>query len=165
MDEKTKALVEAAEQRANDSTPGPWSLVGPGCPNNHRITSSAWSVAYILEGPLRPSHGEGNYQGHSREDALFIAHARQDIPALCAVVREQNAEIERLRKDDADTQVRRALCTLLDRLGGDGVVAFLNKMTPTELEDEIYQHVRFLEERDAEQARAQVKPPPPPTQP
>lgn len=83
MDQKTKELVEAAEARANAARLGPWWVSGEfvrAAHPNQRFPG----VLDIADGMLG-------------EDAEFIAHARQDVPALCAIVREQVAENERLQ--------------------------------------------------------------------
>lgn len=42
---------------------------------------------------------------------------------------------------------RWALCCVLDRLGADGVVCYLNELDVDTLSDEIYRHVLWLEDR------------------
>ena len=80
------ALAAAAEQRANAATPGPWIHL-PECANEYKIASQA-----------RPPMSFGFYEPRDcRADLNFIAHARQDVPALAASVREQAATIAALQ--------------------------------------------------------------------
>jgi hypothetical protein len=46
------------------------------------------------------------WNANDGKDAEFIAHARQDVPDLIATVREQAAEIERLKRRAADWEDR-----------------------------------------------------------
>ena len=58
------------EQRAQNATPAPWVLIGGG----EYVTGAGVLVA--------PDDG-----GVSPENAEFIAHSRQDVPALTAAIR------------------------------------------------------------------------------
>lgn len=76
-----KLNLDEIEAEAERATPGPW-----------KNTSASW----VIKTPL----GEEYYQsGATVEDAIFIAHARANIPALCALAREQAAEIERMHRE------------------------------------------------------------------
>lgn len=86
MDEQTKTLVESAEAREKAATRRPWTRK-PGW-NNGGIATSYFKI---------PGANDGSEVEMISEDAIFIVHAREDVPALCAKVREQDAEIERLR--------------------------------------------------------------------
>lgn len=77
--------LDAIQARADSATEGPWEL-----------------VAGSLHQPIIYSDGTGldiaimdNRDGID-SDANFIAHARTDVPALLAVVRSQQAKIERV---------------------------------------------------------------------
>ncbi len=83
MNEETKRLVEGAEFRADATTPGPWrdsryheDEFGPHIENEVERTVAVCSLD-VLE------HDANGF---------FIAHARQDVPALCATVRKIDAE-------------------------------------------------------------------------
>src|SRR5690606_26788564 len=81
-------------------TPGPWDGV-PGryiLPDdwNHRYTAHQ-----VIEGCI--------YNPNAENDHAFIAHAREDIPALVAEVERLQAEVERMRPVvDAAREWRRA---------------------------------------------------------
>jgi len=84
------ALADAAEQRANAATKPPWIRDEYDRPNMQVIAHGNEVVCY--------------HQKHNRQiDAnvvpnyTFIAHARQDVPALAAAVREQAATIAALQ--------------------------------------------------------------------
>ena len=105
------ALADAAEQRANAATPGPWIHL-PECANEYKIASQArppMSFGFY-EPPddgLEPLGIGQTCQGDCRADLNFIAHARQDVPALAAAVREQAATIAAL--EDENVELRQAL--------------------------------------------------------
>lgn len=86
------ALADAAEQRANAATPGPWIHL-PECANEYKIASQARPpMSFGFDEPpddgLEPLGIGQTCQGDCRADLNFIAHARQDVPALAAAVRE-----------------------------------------------------------------------------
>ena len=74
--------IDAIEKRANAATKGPWTQ----------------TIAFI-------SDGDGVHVAtlnvpdiqFAQDNGSFIAHARQDIPALIAAVRELQAKNERLQ--------------------------------------------------------------------
>ena len=70
--------LEAIRQRVEAATPGPWELIGGG----EFVTGADVLVA--------PDDG-----GVTADNAIFIAHAREDVPALLA-------EVERLRDGIAE---------------------------------------------------------------
>ena len=66
--------LQAIEERANAATPGPWSMQ----------QSTLWldvSIGYLAH-------------GLAERDKVFIAHAREDVPALIAEVRELRAKLD-----------------------------------------------------------------------
>lgn len=91
--------LDAIEARANRATPGPWDAIGP------------YEVHVLAACDCEPEGACGDcedggfavcsFNEHMRERAFanfeFIAHARTDIPALIARVRELEAEVERMR--------------------------------------------------------------------
>ena len=97
------AVAEIAA-RANAATPGPWVY----------MTDEAFG------GEIRAAgFGEGDNDKFEHvadtpkyddrpDDMDFIAHARTDVPALCATVRVLRAENEQLLKWQADIQEREA---------------------------------------------------------
>ena len=98
----TRPSLAGIEQRAAEATEGPWGVNGP---------DEDWAV--IHSGPDSVIHAYtvhdpdcegctcgGDEAGHvaiSVEDAAFIAHARIDLVALAAAVRDVLAECERFR--------------------------------------------------------------------
>jgi hypothetical protein len=91
-----KVDIEAVRARADAATEGPWLIWDGFGPNVHgemgaaRIGPELSHSRAIFAG----SHpGEGTISG-TAADMEFIAHAREDVPALCA-------EVERLREVEA----------------------------------------------------------------
>ena len=82
------ALADAAEQRANAATPGPWFIKQM----THR---DDWPRLMSAQDPDDLCHVSDLDDGIEVKDQDFITHARQDVPALAAAVREQAATIER----------------------------------------------------------------------
>lgn len=77
------ADLAAMRARAENASPGPWAVVsgGHGRYIDHDIT-----------GPARSAH-----HGFFKRDADFIAHAREDVPALldeCNRLRSRVTELE-----------------------------------------------------------------------
>jgi hypothetical protein len=106
--------VDAIRQRAENATPGPWRW-------------SDKADALIAEGEsFETIFNLRLVTPTSRADAEFIAHAREDIPALLAEVTRLSEENQRLR-DDLETlrEQRRAA-------GRKGGKRSLETMTPEE---------------------------------
>jgi hypothetical protein len=88
MDEKT---LQAIEERANASR-GPWKVKPSDSPESTNIR------------PLFKVVGSGSDHAYTvadgmlRDNAIFIAHARSDIPALVEEVRRLRDDGERLAK-------------------------------------------------------------------
>ncbi|WP_424862878.1 hypothetical protein [Streptomyces sp. MMS24-I29] len=88
----TEQQLADIETRANAAAPGPWVRWGSGHPTT-LIDAEGLFVGNIAQG----------------EDADFILHARQDVPALVAEVRHARAriaELERLAVEAKHNQVR-----------------------------------------------------------
>lgn len=84
--------LDAIEAREKATTPGPWvhdETDGIGC--------DVWTQGETVMGGTVHTTDDGYPRGDYNpvEDALFIAHAKQDIPALVA-------EVRRLREVLAD---------------------------------------------------------------
>lgn len=113
-DQMTNNRLADIERRAAAATPGPWSSssfddwsftsnygIGDFTQDPPKIVS--WSegngpLGSYYDEPGKDYHGERIQTSSSTdEDDEFIAHARQDIPYLLDLVKEQRAEIERLR--------------------------------------------------------------------
>lgn len=89
MDTKTRTFVEACEQRAAKATDGEW---GVDAPYNRRAL-----LVFACDKPQQPIIAVMTDGPNWNNDADFIAHARTDLPEAVRIIREQDAEIERLR--------------------------------------------------------------------
>ena len=97
----TPEELDAIEARANAATPGPWEWTRPEfSPSSdcHVLLSSSTTISYGQTARIEV-HSDGSAYGEynpdidvNGPDATFIAHARTDIPALVARVRELEAE-------------------------------------------------------------------------
>ena len=102
----TSDELQAIKARCDAATPGPWNAVP-------RATEGYVDgfLGAEIEGPPDAQRG----QFARMEDAEFIAHAREDIPALVAEIEQLRAEIERVEEDladanaDADIWFKRAM--------------------------------------------------------
>lgn len=89
--------LEQIQDRVAKATKGPWHTE---CPQvNWRIRNeTGW---YILE--TEPRRGANV---RTRDDAEFIAHAREDVPYLLLRVRELETEIAACRNELSDLRVK-----------------------------------------------------------
>lgn len=95
MDEAKLSEIEA---RAKAATEGPWSV---GEEFRTHVVDGAFAGDDRLPVASQPSNGLGA-TAWDEANATFIAHAREDVPALVAEVRrlrEVNAGLVRLLKD------------------------------------------------------------------
>jgi len=93
----TKKELEAIEAREQAASPGPWEA---------RIWNINWEITYYVSMPndilkvscytLEDHEREDENYRYVNDNAEFIAHARQDIPALIAENKRLNAELERM---------------------------------------------------------------------
>lgn len=90
--------LDAIQSRADAATEGPWRLYDGKRDARDAAVETAW--AYDAAG----GDTELITDWCKPDDAAFISHARTDVPALLAVVRSQQAKIERVE----------ALCTEWD---------------------------------------------------
>ncbi len=95
------AAIEAREQKA---TPGPWlhdrynEEYAEGCTETHWVSGpdgadGAPTVAHVYTDSCTAC-----WPNIPNDDAEFIAHAREDIPALVAEVRAMKSEISDLQR-------------------------------------------------------------------
>jgi len=86
--------LDAIEARLARATPAPWRLKPQDPAKIHRgtvqVEEDGQGVEVIAECYC------GAYEGHGLHNAAMIAHARTDIPALVARVRELEAERDQL---------------------------------------------------------------------
>lgn len=91
---EVNGTLDEIEARAKEATEGPWIRV------NKQVQKADGSGTI---GAICNCVGAG-YEGRRSDfknvqamcDSLFIAHAREDVPTLCQMVRERDAEIVRL---------------------------------------------------------------------
>ena len=84
--------VDTIEARANAATPGPW-----------KERESIWCGSFAVEGPFGFDMNQTERRKpyillDSPSDATFIAHAREDIPALVGEVRRLREREAKLRE-------------------------------------------------------------------
>ena len=104
------AELAAIEARAAAATPGPWVRI-----RDHRWASDIYVHADARHDVAGRPVARVNEHYTPDVDAEFIAHARQDVPALLAEVRRLRGAIE----DYAENRIgSNALIAVLD---GDGV--------------------------------------------
>ncbi|WP_032368565.1 hypothetical protein [Rhodococcoides fascians] len=86
----TPGEFAAIEARLAAATPGPWTV--------ERWEDFAGKQSYYVDGVLRWREHLNTLSCEGDKDtAEFIAHAREDIPALLAAVRERDNTIARVR--------------------------------------------------------------------
>ena len=87
----TRPDLETIEARLKAATAGPWeAYTASCCPDMGGVAGPTHSVMTACVGKF----------GHpaSTEDAEFIAHAREDVPALLAYVKELEARIKQVER-------------------------------------------------------------------
>jgi hypothetical protein len=85
-DGKMRRLLAMVRRRAERATPGPWG-------------HSVFDV-YVAGTDDGQGHAENLFEAsgdNAESNAVFVAHAREDIPALIAEVERQHAKREALR--------------------------------------------------------------------
>jgi hypothetical protein len=94
--------IEAIRERANAATKGPWETAHNDTYVGGSVIDGDWD--WII-GDLQIDSGQDqeDYRGKRiKENCIFVAHARQDIPALCDEIeslRERVKELEGKEKD------------------------------------------------------------------
>ena len=87
--------LAAIEVRVSSATPGPWTAT---CRDMDQQSGRHSGLGWEIEGPPEPIL-RGQFA--LAEDAQFIAHAREDIPALLAEVDRLRAYIVKAQEDFA----------------------------------------------------------------
>lgn len=136
-EEMTERLREI-EQRCENATPGPWESVATRCResdgcimSDDRLCSRCRPVGVwgnpsdIGDSGIRKSSGvcfPGSHMSVASDqfktDAYFIAHAREDIPYLLGVIKEQQFKIDALLKlSNAQGEAMKATMNVLKSNG------------------------------------------------
>lgn len=98
--------LEEIEAREKAATPGRWeSPYTPGLRWNDPMVCGYDSRAPEREAPYYCTGPNTPTLAQAEADSDFIAHARDDVPWLVAQVRERDAEIARLRAENARLRV------------------------------------------------------------
>lgn len=84
----TEEELEEIEKRANAATEGPWEVVPD--PDKPYLDKVVRHYGHLTDLLAQCFHTNGN--------ATFIAHAREDVPALIAEVRRLRAENQELSR-------------------------------------------------------------------
>lgn len=87
--------LEAIRRRASAATPGPWKT------GNRFGNGVLGSSITVLSGDLPPLELDPYRNG--RNDAAFIAHARQDIPALISAIDQHRDAVDKVRQLHTDS--------------------------------------------------------------
>ena len=104
--------LEAIEARAKAAAPGPWSQKPNPFACAPEITNGERDIAKVLL-------WMGSEDCEAFKNADFIAHAREDIPALLAEVRRQAAEIASVTAErDALKEALELMAEYIVTLGG-----------------------------------------------
>lgn len=79
--------LDAIEARAKEATAGPW--------HTEWSAESALNGVWCIDGRVCSAA-----RGSRAEDSEFVAHAREDVPALVAEVRRLRAALERIATEN-----------------------------------------------------------------
>lgn len=93
---KDEERLQEIEERCAAATPGPWYVDGCYSSNTNIRT----------EGPGWPLCSMSSLRENRMENAIFIAHARADVPALVAEVWRLKAKIEEIEKENDELRRR-----------------------------------------------------------
>ena len=89
----TREQIAEIQARASQATKGPWTEIHAcveGSPSNY--------PAYVGPERFPVAWFYGGASWERNANALFVGHAREDVPALCDALIAQMDENERLRK-------------------------------------------------------------------
>lgn len=84
----TKETLDAIKARVAAATPGPWYV---------HYDQRRWVRAYGPSGDH--DLADESWKENRDNDALFVAHARQDVPALLDEIERLQARVESLAAD------------------------------------------------------------------
>lgn len=91
MTDKELAEIKARAIAAHE---GPW-----GIPPARSNATRFWLQPYKERGDWSNQSWRGFIRCDFKEDAIFVAHAREDIPALLATIEYLRAEIARMQEE------------------------------------------------------------------
>lgn len=126
--------AQAAVERAEKATSGPWQAKEP---RNTRVGVYAGETLIAVI-------------GEAGEDADFIAHAREDIPMLAALLTEVLSQVKRQKESGAS--VSGLLIEAVET--GDGVIGELERQLATEQAAERHRYGGHVSQGFAENWRA-----------
>lgn len=99
--EMTPEELDAIESRANAAAPGPWRA-----PRRKHLEQVVFFASDDPEDVIvLAGNSPGMKLGLSPEDAAFIAHAREDVPALVAEVRRLRTILEGRTTPPTDAEI------------------------------------------------------------
>lgn len=90
----TEEQIEAIKARADAATPGPWGAIKGSIPTDDMrcvVTAICGKTEYVVA--TIENGAPGDYCDTEWANALFMSHARTDIPALLAHIAEQDAAL------------------------------------------------------------------------
>ena len=95
---EVRAWVVEITARADIATPGPWEFVsGPlHIPDGAEVHGPVYRIAYTPIDDIPEDISDDLAAATARRNARFIASARTDIAALCAMVLKQQEALERV---------------------------------------------------------------------
>jgi hypothetical protein len=102
--------LDAIEARAKAATPGPWRIVRNGLGQSCGVVDADGRIV------PRAHAGPWDPEGVTSPDDVFVAHAREDIPALIARVRELEHRVEQLTDYSVLSQDYDAKCARVAEL-------------------------------------------------
>ena len=99
--------LDGIEKRCASATPGPWKAQPSG---------GADAIVRCIDGRTF-SFGDAIYHRENRDNAELAAHARADLPALCAWVRRAQALLRKYYELDLNSPWDGDIYALLAELG------------------------------------------------
>jgi hypothetical protein len=102
----TKDQLNQIRERCDKATPGPWRVGNNTITDRHHGEESVVDDIRVI---VRREVYGGPADGQTYADIRFIAHTRQDVPALLDYVAELEAKIAGL-ESEVETLNREATC-------------------------------------------------------
>lgn len=89
----TETRLREIAERENKATNGPWNLHGI---DVNRVTLAKWRRCIVFHGKSDACECEPKEAELLLRDAKFIAHSRQDVPWLLALVKKQREALKEI---------------------------------------------------------------------